>query len=599
MVEDASECLPCPTNEYRTNCSKTSNGTCSGCPKSIDVCDSGQYNQCGIRAPTYNDSVNCQAHDCEKIGDFADLGFSSRCDFEKQLCSDVGQLVDYFSLLFCTESPPSPWLYYLLLLIWLGLLISLLATTADIFFMPPLFYLSEKLDLSPSVSGVTLLALGNGAPDVFTALAGLEGGRLDLALTALVGASICISSFVLGFVIILSPPLATPEQLEQHYRLQEQRGSAMSTKLGFSTKTVKRKDFLRDVSAYVIAFAVIVGVCIDLKIYLYESIMFLVLYCGYVCVVVRSTRKENKQLRESNRLMYSTPLVDDSAAADEGDADVLDGLTWPSEAGVGVKLQYVLELPFSVLRWLTVPSTNLQWSATRRWLSVLSPFPFCLLFSVMCVNSFDGLTNTVQISSHQVPWVALYAAGSAVLSVVLLCTTTSSQQPPAPVRTLFAVMAFAGAVAWLNVLANEVVAVLETLGVLWNVSASILGLTVLAMGNSVGDFVADTTVTLNGSPATAVATCFGSPLLNDVVGLGLSLTVVCLKAFPEPFTFTLCPQVYVAWGFLALTLGSSVVVFPATGYWPPKAYGVYLVCLYIVFVITSIIISVYTKNGGC
>ncbi len=32
----------------------------------------------------------------------------------------------------------------------------------DIFFVPPLNYLSEKLNLSPSVAGVTLMALGNG-----------------------------------------------------------------------------------------------------------------------------------------------------------------------------------------------------------------------------------------------------------------------------------------------------------------------------------------------------------------------------------------------------------------------------------------------------
>lgn len=41
-------------------------------------------------------------------------------------------------------------------------MISLLATTADFFFVPPLEYLSSYLKLSPDVGGITLLALVSG-----------------------------------------------------------------------------------------------------------------------------------------------------------------------------------------------------------------------------------------------------------------------------------------------------------------------------------------------------------------------------------------------------------------------------------------------------
>lgn len=47
----------------------------------------------------------------------------------------------------------------------------------------------------------------------------------------------------------------------------------------------------------------------------------------------------------------------------------------------------------------------------------------------------------------------------------------------------------------------------------------------LAIGNSVGDWVADTAVARAGHPSMGVASCFGSPLLNDVLGLGIALTV--------------------------------------------------------------------------
>jgi len=79
-----------------------------------------------------------------------------------------------------------------LFVFWLLILISLLASTADNFFVIQLGFhsfsnfslsvikhkietISAKLSLPDDVAGVTLLAMGNGAPDVFTALSGING----------------------------------------------------------------------------------------------------------------------------------------------------------------------------------------------------------------------------------------------------------------------------------------------------------------------------------------------------------------------------------------------------------------------------------------
>ena len=40
-----------------------------------------------------------------------------------------------------------------------------------------------------------------------------------------------------------------------------------------------------------------------------------------------------------------------------------------------------------------------------------------------------------------------------------------------------------------------------------------------------GDWVADTAVARAGEPGMGVASCFGSPLLNDVLGLSVALIV--------------------------------------------------------------------------
>ena len=67
------------------------------------------------------------------------------------------------------------------------------------------------------------------------------------------------------------------------------------------------------------------------------------------------------------------------------------------------------------------------------------------------------------------------------------------------------------------------------------ISTAILGLTVLALGNSVGDLIADMAVARAGQSKMAVAACFGSPLLNDILGLGIALLVSTVGSFPKPF----------------------------------------------------------------
>ena len=109
---------------------------------------------------------------------------------------------------------------------------------------------------------------------------------------------------------------------------------------------------------------------------------------------------------------------------------------------------------------------------------------------------------------------------------------------------------FLMSIIWLYIVANEVVSVLRSLGLLlgidtgmskhtlvtyiancictlnWDCSTSaILGLTVLALGNCVADWVADTLVARAGKPEMAFASCFGSPLLSHVIGLSVAMIV--------------------------------------------------------------------------
>ena len=56
-------------------------------------------------------------------------------------------------------------------------------------------------------------------------------------------------------------------------------------------------------------------------------------------------------------------------------------------------------------------------------------------------------------------------------------------------------------------------------------TSAILGLTVLAVGNSVADWVANTVIARSDRPQMAFASCFGAPLLGHVVGLSFAIIV--------------------------------------------------------------------------
>ena len=112
-----------------------------------------------------------------------------QCQYAKDYCGDEAGLIDYQQLYWCQTSSTRQVFVLILISFQLLYLISLLASTADNFFVVQLKQLSSPsiFNLSKDVAGVTLLALGNGAPDIFTAITGIGESDLQLALSDLMG----------------------------------------------------------------------------------------------------------------------------------------------------------------------------------------------------------------------------------------------------------------------------------------------------------------------------------------------------------------------------------------------------------------------------
>jgi sodium/potassium/calcium exchanger 6 len=157
----------------------------------------------------------------------------------------------------------------------------------------------------------------------------------------------------------------------------------------------------------------------------------------------------------------------------------------------------------------------------NRWL-VLTQLYLSPLF---CMFSFYVQSPTEEPLSWLVLPTLICLLTSTFLLIPFLLTTTATHRPNF-YRALLSAAGFVVSIAWISTIASQVVGALKALAVICNMSHAIMGLTIFAVGNSLGDLVADITVAKLGYPVMALSACFGGPMLNILLGIGLSGTYI-------------------------------------------------------------------------
>merc|ERR1711933_409577 len=130
-------------------------------------------------------------------------------------------------------------------------------------------------------------------------------------------------------------------------------------------------------------------------------------------------------------------------------------------------------------------------------------------------------------------------------------------------------MAFLSAVSWIEVVANELVNLLTTLGVISTIDLALLGLTVLAWGNSIGDMIADVSVSRKGYAKMGISAAIGGPTLNVLIGVGLGCTINTLSAEGGSVAMPNTSNIFVC--CIAVMLGIAIyVIWTALNQWTLK-----------------------------
>ncbi|XP_041643086.1 mitochondrial sodium/calcium exchanger protein isoform X1 [Cheilinus undulatus] len=523
------------------------------------------------------------------------INASDRCAFVRNTsdCSMEDGFINYIRVAFCLLPDNLTPLVITLCIIWLLFLFVILGLTASKFFCPNLSAISTSLHLTHNVAGVTFLALGNGAPDIFSAIAAFSNPHTaGLAVGALFGAGIFVTTVVAGSVALVKP------------------------------FTVASRPFLRDVTFYMAGvfwtFFMLYRGTTTLK----ETLGYLGLYVVYVLTVIISAYIYNRQ---KNSLLSSDQTIPRVPAADFHSSDSSDDDV-PCVLEGSIQHEYESEyrplLPYSegtaqILLNALNPVDCRKWRRKAwRWraLKVLkTPVDFLLLLCIpvvdpdkedknwrrplnclhlitsplVCVLAFQsGIYGDYMIKGQFPLWLLILLLGL-FLSGIVFCTTTNDCPPR--YHSMFALLGFVVSAVVISAAASEVVSLLHMLGVVLSLSNTVLGLTLLAWGNSIGDCFSDITIARQGYPRMAISACFGGIIFNMLFGVGLG----CLMQIYKTHSFVRFEVegllTWVLAGALGLSLVLSFVIVPLCRFHMGRPYGIFLLLFYVIFLIIALL----------
>ena len=475
------------------------------------------------------------------------------CKFVKDNC-----FFSYFSLLefnYCTINN-NTWLTYILLIIILILCFYFLSSTGNDYLAPALGIISEKLNLSQNLAGLTLLALGNQAPDVIVAFVAGEDENegVETSLGSLLGGGFIVVAIVLSTVVMYGKEV-----------------------------TVVPANFLRDIGVYFIALCYVCLLGYFEKIYLWQSFVFFLFYIIYVIICFVMDKKKTEEieknikfsiLQESTAKSFKVKLFDNTmheeSSINEDDENQLKNSnssfdiekiikksffhkkakgtneqyktddTFEGEMKLYSKFKYgivrhylnskestwksmslpkkflfaFVDFPMNIVRDATIPPYEV--SKWKRSFFILQPITIPLFLIVM----FNQYKN---VYTHWI--ISLIILGILLVICAIFYRKTYRTSLPNCEWILLS-SAFVLSILWLWCVTNILLDMIVTAKLLFpsNIPQSFLSMTILACGNSLPDFIVNCSLARTGYAEMALSGSIGAPAFGILMGFGLSLS---------------------------------------------------------------------------
>lgn len=558
-----------------------------------------------------------------------------RCNYAKN-CEGEFLMTLILPLVFCTDpSIPSsldnypvleiffPILFPIGLVLLTLLLFRLLGSTAENYFSPALEMISSEVQIPPALGGVTLLALGNGAPDISAVVNAIKTNAregIPLSLGELTGGGMFVQSVVVGRIIMLGSSC-------------ENGGITCG------------KELMRDISMYAIAAAYVFWMFENGRMHYRHVIAMLLLYFGYVTVVVitelrRYRNTVEAMTEEANHVeaesILMSPSIDEEDQAVEltprkrlqqsqlpdppgskhssrvlrvikrqqerqhqrrqegGKSDQLPTNHSPQTQFCSLELLsealydlgehfhqtiYVdiisnkllskfefhcmlMEIPFIVIRKFVIP-IPCEGEYNRSMVAFSIACSPIWLLHYLSTKLEDEIDVRVMIAAM----ITSFAAGA---TVIRFCDKATM---PLGYGIVVAIYGFGVAATWIDVISQHLVNLLELIGVLLRIPSPVMGMTILAWGNSVGDFTTNGALAQRGLADMSMAACFAGPSFNLLVGLGFALLTQKEALMSEQgLNVTLMPTVRIGFIFLIVNCIAAIASISYHGGSIPKMY---------------------------
>lgn len=558
------------------------------------------------------------------------------CQYLKSECQGF-----YVARLYYCSNHHTLLLLTICLLLILGFL-SLGIITSN-FLSPNLTSVSDWLGLDQRISGMTLLSLGNGSPDIFSTYSAMSSNSLSLAIGELLGSSLFVCSFVIGSMAVACP------------------------------FEVKKSQFVRDILFFTALLLISLFFIHDGVLTFWECSTMALLYIAYLCFLIYSPSVPAEEPEILCAIQRLSPLSRNnsvSSAPNVASRTLYDNLATYLDVGTSFRLSVFDALkifnfekdhhrspsPQSKLHLETTPliiepesqsiihhptptrvidpnaldaHSSFEMDRQFSWINCFFPemraldfrkLPFESVLAVISCPIIFLFSTTVPVVppelyaedvtleremrfkrgffSVQLIFLSLVVDArimTLLIGVVLAMVNAiyCSQTKPSS-RYYFSVslVGFAGSLVWITKLASGIVMILKNLGVILQIDETLLGLTVLALGNSVGDLISNITLCTMGFHHTGLSACFGAPLLYILLGVGVNGIIVMSQNHQTEISFQVSKSLVVSSVGLLFILLVYLVVVLRNGWKIGRKTGFFAVCWWLGVTLVNVILEV-------
>uniref|UniRef100_A0A1I8AG63 Na_Ca_ex domain-containing protein n=1 Tax=Steinernema glaseri TaxID=37863 RepID=A0A1I8AG63_9BILA len=582
--------------------------------------------------------------------------YSNDCSYalsHSDACEGGGYLL-WTSYVVCQETAVARGFTIFGSVVFLAFLFLMITAAADDFFSTNVSAIIDHLKISQNIAGVTFMAFGNGAPDIFSSLASVisvKQPKAGLAVGELLGGGIFVTTVVVASIVLARP------------------------------FHVMRRPILRDIVFYLIAVAWTVFVFLygeNEQMLIWEPIGFIVIYVIYAVTVIvgrfvrqRSRRKEKLERRRRSVYPTQIPTIavmetdeksekelsrrrtadtvgsdtgsvfengkffcheetdDEGVSPRSGEEDTTStdsSLVYVSHDHNVVAVSEVRASVAHIPQLPPPPETEVSWQGllldAAKHLSPVDPeeyaeasilmkaFILCkapIMFVLKCstplaesawskpialLHAFTGpifLVFSFQLAQKQIGPIGIwaYALMVSVIIAAFIYFLTEFDKTPKYYKQFACYAGFVLSVAWIYMVSSEVVDVVNMIGIMSGISHEVLGLTILAWSNSIGDLIADISVARQGFPRMAISAAIGGPCFNLLIGFGFPFLIACAQGKEVIIDLDTVKKVMLI--FLALSLVLSLVLLPAQRFNARRPYALVLVGLYVVFLVLVVL----------